>query len=417
MIQPDWNENLKSLPNFGHVFLSFFNGAWKLFSPSGSLVSTDGTTSNGLNEALVYATANNYGLHVHKGVIHSTSPVYIPPNHNFSFRCDAELNLQNTGDYSGIWMDSSRTGKFDFNAGINYYGSGSAVELYGLNPDPVDGINQVDGNRISFTNITAAVNTYHGIPTCQKVLHLHGAINAAGWGNVSHNTIIGTSLTGGVNSLVFDPPNLNDRGFTQEHSLISISQIVYFQQSGVYFTHNGGLANNNFVTIGVIWGGGNDGTRYSTNKCIYMGGSAQSNLISCGNIDANPSINTPRVAIQFDDGAGSNRITSGTITGTSVLGSNPTNYVLTNAISTEINLVVGTSPWTWVNPYPFDVQVIISGGNGVVTQVSPGSYGTDLFYNCGGTNAMFYIPVAGAIKVVYTDFAPLAYLFARVNPE
>ena len=79
MIQPDWNENLKRLPKFGHVFMSFDLGAWRTFKPDGSPLDTTGTTTQGLQESITYAQRNALPLIVHGGGV--TPPIVgIPPS-------------------------------------------------------------------------------------------------------------------------------------------------------------------------------------------------------------------------------------------------------------------------------------------------------------------------------------------------
>lgn len=51
-------------PRKASVLLTYINAAWTIFAPDGSLVSTAGTTTDGLQEAINYAQTNGYSLEV-----------------------------------------------------------------------------------------------------------------------------------------------------------------------------------------------------------------------------------------------------------------------------------------------------------------------------------------------------------------
>lgn len=366
------------------------SGAWTVTSATAGIREALAAGIDSSGRGSVYVPGGFYTIH---------GSLYIPPNHNFTLRVDGELSFPDTAAYDGIWIDSSRTGRKEFNGAIAYAGSQNAVKIYGLNPDPLDGINQVDGEIISFTNITASVNTFSGTPVCQRVLYLLGANNATGYGNVSHNRITATSLTGGLKALVLEPAAIGDRGWVQENQEISVSQIVYFQDYGVYISDGAGLANNNPVmAFGVLWPG-----PVRTGIGLYIGDTGQSNLFRIGNID------TTTNAIQFHGGAGGNRVDLGSYGGAIVSAAQTNNSVNVNVIATQVTIAVGASPFVWNNPYPCDVWVALNGGAVSNTQVSADR---TLYYNAGTVNAIFYVPIGGAMKITHTG-APNMNVFVK----
>ena len=411
--------DISRLPNPTGTIVVVYDGVIStVFKQDGTLLPIPGSVTSGLQEAFSYASTNGYNVEVHgkSGVpIPVHGMLHLPPTHDFTIRFDSAIDFPDTGAYDGLWIDSARTGRYEFNGAITYAGSQDAVKVYGHNPDPVDGINQVDGNYISFTNITCSVNTWSGTMPCQNMLHLLGDNSHAGYGNVSHNHIAATSLVGGAKGLLMESAALNDRGSVQENQVIEISQIVYQSAWGVYIQDgaNGTIVNNNpAINIGVIW----NAYPVRGGSGIYIGSSGQTNHFHVGNISA-----TGGNAVQYAGGAGSNVVDVGSYQGSLVQTIyNLSNLVNVPVVPTEQSITVPPyvsgpdAVYDWYNPYPFDIFVSVIGGNVSNLQLS---VDRSLFYNIGGNwigsgSAVTPMPVGSVIRMTY-NYAPQLYVFAK----
>lgn len=124
---------------------------WEVRGPSGEIINTTGTTTQGLQEAINYAVAHGYDLHVSGGVVTTTggnfdpavitcsTTVFIPPVQKCVMRFDAVSLLVTAavGSSPGLHFNSFMMLTFDFSGQVIYEGNGAAVkfEASGVLPD------------------------------------------------------------------------------------------------------------------------------------------------------------------------------------------------------------------------------------------------------------------------------------------
>jgi hypothetical protein len=416
MIQPDWNENLKSLPFFGHVFMVFKSGHWKTFKPDGSPLDITGTTTQGLQESINYAQRHAFPLIVHGGGV--TPPIVgVPPSTALSMiTCSTTVSFPTGWNnmyhfynvnfvYSGwpgndfFTFDSCDLTEVDFhNSQIIYPGTAAAfhfrpyhdngesfagfvcssfylghiipvVSVADMSPDPSKGI----GILITVPNLGLGLSFANGyFYSCHiKAYEIHGGQ----YGIKLENPAVGS---GGFAANVIETINIHNQSIAAVQVGTSALPNTTADTSWGNIWRLGGVWTNNGIGIST-WGGNNTsffaqwGGDYFELSCI---GGAK--------------------AVQFESSATCNRVNL-------IANSAGTAYV-NNAIK-QTNIIedarpvyaatlVSTvappgSPWSWQNNLMKSVAVYVKFGIVSLIQVSiDGSTWIDIAYNPGDVNTV-----------------------------
>ncbi len=178
IVPADWLNNVNSFVN-SHNVVRLINtpgttNTWTLYNPTGGVIPTIGTTTNGLQEAINYITTYGYNLEV----IGCTTPPY-PGNQFGIIFCSTGLvfpalrttTIRMVGVHiiftsavtgAGITFDSMDEVDIQINGEIVYQGNGNAVSFRPVNPVPVDGGTFIDASRVHID----AIATNGGNPNC-----------------------------------------------------------------------------------------------------------------------------------------------------------------------------------------------------------------------------------------------------------
>jgi hypothetical protein len=365
------------------------SGAWTIQS-----------ATSGIREALVAGIdANGRGsVYVPAGLQTIHGMLYIPPNHSFTLTVDGELYFSDTGSADGIWIDSSRLSVFEFNAGINYLGTGNCVKAYGLNPDPTDGINQIDSSQFRFTNI-------NGTSNCLSNFYALGASNHDGYGNFSHNHVAFTTLTNAHNCLFLEGGSNNVRGAVQENLFTSTS-IIGFTVSGLRMDSPGGLVNNNQFQISTIYD--NNFGPSPTAGIWFSAGPVLANLFLLNNV----SMETGQVALLLNAGSNNKFIIPAGLGG-SVTCPDPFTEISIPKKSSIAPIYATGSPYVYQNK-DFGIETLIvdsSGASITLVQMSPDG---NLYYNTGMNSGVYMLNTGEFIKFTYTGTPAIYKLYKSV---
>lgn len=170
-------------PDSGAVLMQPFPGQisgqpWSVVDPFGHPISTLGTTTCGLQEALTFALTNGYafrcigtGLGTTSGggaVLECTTPVVLPPIQlgYIEFE-DVTINFSSAiGSNSGLVFDSAEILTFILNGQIVSQGTGAAVEIKPRNPVVGDGFVGFTQNWIDIKAIACNGNS----PTAKALM-------------------------------------------------------------------------------------------------------------------------------------------------------------------------------------------------------------------------------------------------------
>ena len=132
--------------------------------PFGNRIDTSNTTTNGIQEALNYAIANNYNLHLAgsngnltTSYYQCTSGIYVPPSHEFSWTSDAiTINFTSAVTAQGIEFDSQDGIHVDLKGQIVWAATGGNVILFNPVKDaPTDGTIFITSSHFAFGQIVA----------------------------------------------------------------------------------------------------------------------------------------------------------------------------------------------------------------------------------------------------------------------
>ena len=160
-----------TLPNTNAVVLINTNtSGWLLFAPNGVQISTSGTTTSGLQEAINYATNNGFNLKVYGGgtttvdygLLYATTTIVFPPMRCMTIEFEG-VHLEcnpTTASSPGVTIDSCMIVDFKFNGEIVYSGTGDALifrPITGPGVDPL--INIVDSRFYIATVVTTGSAT------------------------------------------------------------------------------------------------------------------------------------------------------------------------------------------------------------------------------------------------------------------
>lgn len=145
------------------VYMYFSGGSWFVQEPSGTMLSTTGTTTSGLQEAINYATTNSYNLLIEGAPTKSsgtsladlpcTTAVSFPPMNNIIIQArGVQVNFASSYKGDGFFMDSMNNCVIDWQGTINYGGNNYAVHIRPGSAVPAGGIG-ICKSQIKFGDI------------------------------------------------------------------------------------------------------------------------------------------------------------------------------------------------------------------------------------------------------------------------
>ena len=258
-------------------FLRTSVGTFTIITPDGSTVSTSGTTTEGLQEAINYANNNGFdfycagggieadGTATDVGVISCSTTLQIPACQLRSFVFKSITLDFNTaanngmGTSPGLKFDSFMMMDFDFTGQIVYHGVGNAVEFDPVNNVPLDGSPAQVDSRIKIDTIAYVEHGIEGpsaqnSPDCSCVK----LARSTGGAQVSRNHF----FFGEVNGSGFSNPTVTlhaRNGISIAHqgvfgNIFDISGIHHVTEAGIlmgYATNVAGPYGNTF-RVGLI---------------------------------------------------------------------------------------------------------------------------------------------------------------------
>jgi hypothetical protein len=152
-------------------------GNWVVYAPNGVSIDTVSSTTDGLQEAVTFASNHNMPLRITgSGTISCTTTVAIPAlQNNVNIRMDGgTINFgAGIGSSNGVTIDSCMMTEMWFNCQITYEGTGSALLFKPTNPVPVDGTTTITASRFYFMTV------YGGSAggTCVTIDTTNGAVS------------------------------------------------------------------------------------------------------------------------------------------------------------------------------------------------------------------------------------------------
>ncbi len=149
------------------MYYSRATSSWVVRAPDGSLINTNGSTCDGLPEAVTYAQKNGYNLHVDGGqltdkgrpsnhteiICHNT--LWLPPLQHASivFESVTLAFPPGIGNNPGLVFDSAMLLDFKMSGQIAYAGTGRAVYFFPRSPVPLDNVPGMVDSTISFIGV------------------------------------------------------------------------------------------------------------------------------------------------------------------------------------------------------------------------------------------------------------------------
>lgn len=246
-----------------------------VYLPDGSTLSTTGTTTGGLQEAINYANNNGYDFFLHGGgieatgtatdigVINLSSSLTIPAcqNRSFEFR-SVTLNFTSAlGSNAGLIFNSFMMMDFDFRGQIVYAGTGNAVDFNSSNAVPLDNVvTQIDSS-IRIDTIAYIGSGASSGASCIKFTSplsrcrlQFTEINGSGY-----DLSTSTATTYADYGLLIHNANF-------EHNLVDIGGIHHVKNAGMQVGVSTSITpNGNSFRIGVIQPDGNTSTTVGIN--------------------------------------------------------------------------------------------------------------------------------------------------------
>lgn len=179
VVNADWAQNVNDFVNYHTakvVMVRKPNSTtdWYVFAPDGTQVSTVGTTTSGLQEAINYALANGYGLDViggatskdpggidHGFIWCSTGVVFPPMRTTFIHMEGVHLIFpEAVGSSPGVTFNSCMEVTVDMRAcEIVYYGTSSALRFAPVAVTPVDPQVAIGDSEFAIGSVVTVANT------------------------------------------------------------------------------------------------------------------------------------------------------------------------------------------------------------------------------------------------------------------
>ena len=216
-------------------YLRTGDGTFTIFTPDGSTVSTSGTTTEGLQEAINYANNNGFdfycagggieadGTATDVGVITCTTTLNIPACQlrSMVFKCITLDFTTAVGSNPGLKFNSFMMLDFDFAGQVAYHGTGNAVEFDPVSNVPLDAMQGCVDSRIKIDTIAyieGGTGAYpnsacvkfsrtSGAPATLRNHFIFGEINGSGFASGTVTLIARNGISidnNGVNGNIFD---------------------------------------------------------------------------------------------------------------------------------------------------------------------------------------------------------------------
>ena len=190
-------------------------GNWVAYGPGGAPISTPGTTTQGLQEAINYAATNGFGLwvaggpivgSVDYGRIYCSTPLTIPTANKGQVRISGVTLIidPSTPSQDGMTFDTMDMMDFDFLGGqLLYTGTGAAVRLNAVH-DNGESFIGVTSSRFHFSSIVCIVSKTNLAPDPTKGTGFR--VSAAN-GVVINNMIEMEEINAGLIGFLVDTPS------------------------------------------------------------------------------------------------------------------------------------------------------------------------------------------------------------------
>jgi hypothetical protein len=385
-----------SLPNTNAVVLINTNtSGWLLFAPNGVQISTSGTTTSGLQEAITYAVNNGFNLKVYGGgtstvdygLLYATTTIVFPPMRCMTVEFEG-VHIQSnptTSSAHGMTINSCMIVDFKFNGEIVYSGTGNALlfaPTVGPGVDPL--VNIVD-SRFYIATV---------VPTGSAAAAVKFDVNAG-------------SLTNSYYQ--FSEINANDNGSSSATTTYGL--VVQGQD-----TSSNQFAYNTIVCPHIHGGL----VCFSLGTVATNGANLHDNTID---VDCSTTVNSATGFAMFgaaNTGRISSTMTGSTSTGVNFLSSakqncfvlkNNATYATSSLYPTSNQLLVG-APWVastltpTASPYILQNTDLtnwnINVQSGTVTSIFLSVDGTT-YYDTGVIAGVFPVPQGTYIKITYSS--------------
>lgn len=386
------------------------DGNWIVFKQDGSALDTTGTTTDGLQEAIIYATTNLYNLIVHGGggnnaaIINCATTVAVPAVLNWHFQAlGVTFNwAPGIGSNPCMTFDSALVFGVDFRGSqIVNFGTGPCVRLKPTNVVPFDGSIAISAGTFYLGNI-ANVHSPQSDTVAAALIEFdltNGAIldmtiqvdelNGAGCAILVKNPTGGTPYSFRGNTIVCN--NVHD----QSGTTYACVQVGTTTTNAVTYL-NGNTFNLWSVQLNVaskvgyqVWGAGNI---FNTNVfqiapgasyAVFFGSSAEDNQIFAGQLQGAAG---PSSVISIGGTANRNRL-----------------YLQTS--KNNLPITVGASPFTYRNQ-DFVHELVTIKAVGSITDIQISA--DDITYASIGAQQGLGQPLDPGlyVKVLYTGAAP-----------
>lgn len=146
---------------------------WVVVAPDGKKIDTEGSTCDGLPEAIDFASKNGYSLHVIGGqisgdgkktahtVINCKKTLWLPPFQHTSINLESvTLNFPpEIGNSPGLVFNSAMLLDWKMTGQVVYFGTGRAVYFFPRSPVPYDKVASIIDSNIQFMAIAVVPET------------------------------------------------------------------------------------------------------------------------------------------------------------------------------------------------------------------------------------------------------------------
>ena len=229
-------------------YLRTGDGVYTIFTPDGSTVSTSGTTTEGLQEAINYANTNGFdfycagggietdGTATDVGVISCSTSLQIPACQlrSFVFKNTTIDFTTAVGSNAGLKFDSFMMMDFDFAGQIVYHGNGNAVEFDAVNNVPYDGFKTQVDSRVKIDTIAYVEGGTDASPNsaCISFKQTQGAATLRN--SFIFGEINGSGYNAGTATVTLVARNgivLNHSGV--KYNIFDIQGIHHFKEAGL----------------------------------------------------------------------------------------------------------------------------------------------------------------------------------------
>lgn len=378
-----------------------------VIDPFNNIVDTSGTTTDGIQEAINYAIANKYNVHIagsSNAGYSATTTISIGASQSFEITSDnTYINISpGTATDAGIQIDSQDKAVFKFNCLITYSGNGIAVWFHPLNESPASTY-RIQYSEFHFLSIVDTSGT-----STSPIIQLDTSGNSAAsiiYSNFNFVQIYGGSSTDTLNTgILVSAPNdgfsFNEININTIHGYITNA----VQEGGTSTDYV--YANNWYVNFQTAVGSSIVMTTYaafSKGQLTYGQDSSTGNfayyIAYLGKANSN----------QFDV-YGANNIPTLPTNPINQESSNYTNKTnLSVGWSQNSAITVGASPFTFTNTYQTPIYVNITGGSGVSIAIM--DWDNSSLGNNGTVSGTYMLPPGFSVKVTYTTAPTMSYLY------